>query len=265
MRTWAGGLEATYLPRMSRDTHADGDEPRIAVVTGGASGIGAAIAARLLGDGMKVVVLDMSPSTSERPMQTNLVVDVTQAEQVREAFESIRDLVGGVDVLVNNAGISGSAEATVCHLTPIAEYDRVMAVNVRGPFLCAAAVIPGMLERGRGQIINIASVAGLIAFPGRSAYTASKGAAVSFTRSLALDYGALGIRANAVCPGMVETPMTQWRLDQPELRAKSESRIPLGRVAQPDDIAGAVSVLADDRMSYVNGHCLVVDGGWTAA
>jgi NAD(P)-dependent dehydrogenase (short-subunit alcohol dehydrogenase family) len=113
-------------------------------------------------------------------------------------------------------------------------------------------------------VITIASVAGLVAFPGRCAYTASKGAAVQFTKSLAVDYAAAGIRANAVCPGMVETPMTRWRLDIPDLRAEAEANIPLGRVARPEEIADAVALLASDRLAYMTGHTLVVDGGWTA-
>ena len=233
------------------------------MVTGGNSGIGAAITARVLSDGMQVAVLDVTIQPAAVNC-LNLQADVTDAVQVREAFTTIRDHFGRIDVLINNAGISGSQEATVCHLTPLAEWERVMAVNVRGPFLCAQAVLPTMIEQGSGHVINIASIAGFVAFPGRSAYTASKGAVVQFTRSLAVDYAVHGIRANAVCPGMVQTPMTQWRLDQPDLKAAVVSQIPLGRVAMPDDIADVVAGLASDRMAYVTGHCLIVDGGWTA-
>jgi NAD(P)-dependent dehydrogenase (short-subunit alcohol dehydrogenase family) len=180
------------------------------------------------------------------------------------AVGEVLGALGRLDVLVNNAGITGSAAATVCHETPIEEWDRVQAVNVRGPFLCTRAVLPAMLRQGSGHVITIASVAGLVAFPGRCAYTTSKGAAVQFTKSLAVDYAREGIRANAVCPGMVETPMTQWRLDRPELRAQVEANIPLGRVALPEEIADAVSLLASDRMRYMTGHALVVDGGWIA-
>ena len=119
-------------------------------------------------------------------------------------------------MLVNNAGITGSQSATSCGETPVADWDAVFAVNVRGPFLCSRAVLPSMVARGAGHIITIASVAGLVAFPGRCAYTASKGAALMLTRSIAVDYAAAGIQANAVCPGMVYTPMTSWRLDQPD-------------------------------------------------
>jgi NAD(P)-dependent dehydrogenase (short-subunit alcohol dehydrogenase family) len=121
-----------------------------------------------------------------------------------------------------------------------------------------------MLSQKSGHVITVASIAGLVAFPGRCAYTASKGAAIQFTRSLAVDYAAAGIRANAICPGMVQTPMTQWRLDDPELRGQVESRIPMGRVASPEEIADAVSVLASERLAYMTGQALVIDGGWTA-
>jgi len=235
---------------------------RVAVVTGGASGIGRATTTRLSADGVRVAVLDIAPGSGDADLV--LTTDVTDPAGVAAAVKEILAAFGRIDVLVNNAGISGSADATVCHDTSIEEWDRVMAVNVRGPFLCTRAVLPAMLRQGSGHVITIASVAGLVAFPGRCAYTASKGAAVQFTKSLAVDYAAAGIRANAVCPGMVETPMTRWRLDIPELRAEAEANIPLGRVARPDEIADAVALLASDRLAYLTGHARVVDGGWTA-
>jgi NAD(P)-dependent dehydrogenase (short-subunit alcohol dehydrogenase family) len=238
------------------------DESRVAVVTGGASGIGQATVARLVADGFRVAVLDLGDTTGDAKLA--LRVDVTDAYAVERTFTQIVDTFGRIDVLVNNAGITGSAAATICHQTPVEEWDRVQAVNVRGPFLCTRAALPTMLAQGNGHVITVASVAGLIAFPGRAAYTTSKGAAVMFTKSLAVDYAAAGIRANAVCPGMVETPMTKWRLDQPDLRAQVESKIPLGRVAQPDEIAEAIALLASDRLVYLTGHTLVLDGGWTA-
>jgi NAD(P)-dependent dehydrogenase (short-subunit alcohol dehydrogenase family) len=121
-----------------------------------------------------------------------------------------------------------------------------------------------MLERGRGTIVNVASVAGLVAFPGRCAYSASKGGVVQLTRSLAADYAARGIRANAICPGMVDTPMTRWRLEDPELRGAVLERIPAGRVATTEEVAEAVALLSGDAMPYMNGAMLVLDGGWTA-
>ena len=236
---------------------------RCVVVTGGASGIGRATVTRLVADGFRVAVLDLGDSAGSGAELT-LRADVTDPAEVESAIEQVLAAFGRIDVLVNNAGITGSAKATVCHETPVQDWDRVLSVNVRGPFLCSRAVLPTMLSQGSGHIITVASVAGLVAFPGRCAYTTSKGAAVLFTKSLAVDYASKGIRANAVCPGFVQTPMTQWRLDVPELRAQVESTIPMGRVAQPEEIAEAIAMLASDTLVYLTGHALVVDGGATA-
>lgn len=236
---------------------------RCVVVTGGASGIGRATVTRLVADGFRVAVLDLGDGAGSGAELT-LRADVTDPAEVESAIEQVLAAFGRIDVLVNNAGITGSAKATVCHETPVQDWDRVLSVNVRGPFLCSRAVLPTMLSQGSGHIITVASVAGLVAFPGRCAYTTSKGAAVLFTKSLAVDYASKGIRANAVCPGFVQTPMTQWRLDVPELRAQVESTIPMGRVAQPEEIAEAIAMLASDTLVYLTGHALVVDGGATA-
>jgi NAD(P)-dependent dehydrogenase (short-subunit alcohol dehydrogenase family) len=237
---------------------------RVAVVTGGASGIGLATCGRLRDEGLTVVALDLKPDGAAEAAALTLCCDVADEADVESAMHAVAERFGGIDVLVNNAGITGSQDATRCHETPVDEWDRVHAVNVRGPFLCSRAVLPSMVARGSGHIITIASVAGLVAFPARCAYTASKGAALMLTRSIAVDYAADGIRANAVCPGMVYTPMTSWRLDQPELRAAVEGRIPVGRVASTEEIADAVAVLASGRMAYMTGHPLVVDGGMSA-
>ncbi len=237
---------------------------QVVVVTGGASGIGLATCARLADDGFIVAALDLKPDGACEAAALTLSCDVTDEDEVWSAMRAVTGEFGPIDVLVNNAGVTGSMAATRCHETPVAEWDKVHAVNVRGPFLCSRAVLPSMMTRGKGHIITIASVAGLVAFPGRCAYTASKGAALMLTRSIAVDYAAAGIRANAICPGMAYTPMTSWRLDQPELRAEMESRIPVGRVARAEEIADAVSVLASGRLAYMTGHPLVVDGGMTA-
>jgi NAD(P)-dependent dehydrogenase (short-subunit alcohol dehydrogenase family) len=238
--------------------------PRVAVVTGGASGIGLATCGRLRDEGFAVAALDMKPDGAAGTAALALRCDVTEPGDVDQAISEAAARLGPIDVLVNNAGITGSQAAARCHETPVAEWDRVQAVNVRGPFLCSRAVLPSMISRGSGHIITIASIAGLVAFPGRCAYTASKGAALMLTRSIAVDYAAAGIRANAVCPGMVYTPMTSWRLDQPDLRAAVEDRIPAGRVAEPEEIADAVALLASGRLGYMTGHPLVLDGGMSA-
>ncbi len=236
----------------------------IAVVTGAAGGIGRATVRQLIADGMTVVALDLDGDAVAGVSTHAYALDVSNADDVDEVMGRILAEFGRIDVLVNNAGITGSQEATTAHLTPIDEFDKVMAVNVRGPFLCSKAVLPSMIDVGGGHIITIASAAAIVAFPARFAYTTSKGAALQLARSIAVDYASYGIRSNAICPGMVETPMTQWRLDQPELRARMEAQIPMGRVANPDEIADAVSVLASGRLGYANGSAIVIDGGWTS-
>jgi NAD(P)-dependent dehydrogenase (short-subunit alcohol dehydrogenase family) len=235
----------------------------VAAVTGGGSGIGRATVARLAADGFRVAVVDLEPGPAP-PGGLAVKADVAVAADVERAFAQVAETLGGVEVLVAGAAITGPARASVLHETPVEDWDRVMAVNVRGVFLAVRAVLPAMLAAGSGHVIVIGSVAGLVAFPGRAAYTTSKGAAVQLARSVAVDYAAAGIRANAVCPGFTDTPMTRWRLDDPELRAAVEARIPLGRVAAADDVAEAVALLASGRMAYMTGHALVVDGGWTA-
>jgi NAD(P)-dependent dehydrogenase (short-subunit alcohol dehydrogenase family) len=236
---------------------------RVALVTGGSSGIGRATVQMLVKDGLRVASMDVS-SARDGVAELEIQADVSDADQVAAAVASVLDELGRIDVLVNNAGVTGSQLATVCHETPLEDWDRVFAVNSRGPFLCTRAVLPTMLDQGSGHVITVASSAGLVAFPGRCAYTASKGAALMLAKSVAVDYAAHGIRSNAVCPGFVQTPMTQWRLDVPELRSKVESNIPVGRVAQAEEIADAISVLASDRLAYMTGHALLMDGGWTA-
>jgi NAD(P)-dependent dehydrogenase (short-subunit alcohol dehydrogenase family) len=236
---------------------------RVAVVTGGGSGIGRAAGSRLAAGGFRVAVVDLRPG---EPPAGGLAVraDVADETAVGRAFADVVEHLGPVAVLVAAAGVTGSRRATTLHLTPVEEWDRVQAVNVRGMFLCARAVLPGMVEAGAGHLILVASVAGLVAFPGRCAYTASKGAVLQLARSVAVDYARYGIRANAVCPGFADTPMTRWRLDDPAMRAEVEARIPLGRVATADEVAEAIVLLASGRLAYMTGQALVVDGGWTA-
>ena len=242
------------------------DPRRVAVVTGGGSGIGQETCRRLRVEGFRLGVLDLdvrSAAESAGEEGIGLGVDVSDPDAVSAAFATVEDVLGPVDVLVNNAGITGSASAGRLHETLLEEWDRVMAVNVRGVYLCSQAALASMVPRRSGHIITVASVAGMDPFPARAAYSVSKSAALLLARSIAADYADDGIRSNAVCPGMVETPMTKWRLDQPDLRAAVEARIPMGRVAQPGDIAEAITLLASGRLSYMTGHGLVVDGGWS--
>ncbi|GAC1309489.1 MAG: SDR family oxidoreductase [Vulcanimicrobiaceae bacterium] len=247
---------------------------RAVVVTGAASGNGKAIATRFLEAGDRVAALDVSRTGLDAVLATDwspyrervlaFAADVARETDVADAFARAFEAFGRIDVLVNNAGITGGPQATTLHETPIDAFDNVFAVNVRGVFLGCRAVLPCMLERGGGVIVNIASVAGLVAFPGRSAYTASKGAVVQLTRSITADYARRGIRCTALCPGMIETPMTQWRLDRPELRAQIEALVPDGTIGTVDDVSSAVWFLASADARYFNGCAVVMDGGLTA-
>jgi NAD(P)-dependent dehydrogenase (short-subunit alcohol dehydrogenase family) len=241
---------------------------RVALVTGAGSGIGLACVERLASHGLRVAALDVDARAAEacgaRFGALPVTADVSEEGEVVAAVERVLLELGQIDVAANVAGITGSRAAAECHVTPVGEWTRVIAVNLTGPFLVCRAVLPHMLARRVGVIVNIASVAGLVAFPGRCAYTASKGGVVQLTRSIAADYAARGIRANAICPGMVDTPMTRWRLEDPELGPQALAKIPQGRVAKPQEIAEVVGLLATGTMPYANGSTIVLDGAFSA-
>jgi NAD(P)-dependent dehydrogenase (short-subunit alcohol dehydrogenase family) len=221
-------------------------EGRIAVVTGGASGIGAAAAAALAHEGARVTVLDLA---APEPC------DVTDASQVRAGMER----AGKVDVLVNAAGIA------VRH--PVQEedeqaWDRCMAVNLKGIFLASKFALAQM-PRG-GSIIHLSSVTGIVGVRDRAAYSASKGAIVSLTRNMALDYADRGIRVNCICPGFVRTPLLDGLLRDPDRTRRLVAMHPLGRLGEPGDIANAIVFLASAESNWITGHALVVDGGFSA-
>jgi NAD(P)-dependent dehydrogenase (short-subunit alcohol dehydrogenase family) len=245
----------------------------VVLVTGAASGNGQAITGRFLADGATVAAVDVAADALERAAEDwrdhgerllCIVADVTDAAGIEAAIRAPVDHFDRLDVLVNNAGITGDQRATIAHETPIEEFDRVMAVNVRGVYLGCRAALPIMLAQGGGIIVNIASVAGLVAFPERAAYSTSKGAVIGLTRSIAADYAGLGIRCNALCPGMIDTPMTSWRLEQPTLRARVLERIPQREIGQASDVANAVAFLAGAEARYFNGAAIVMDGGYTS-
>jgi NAD(P)-dependent dehydrogenase (short-subunit alcohol dehydrogenase family) len=244
---------------------------RVVLVTGAASGIGAGLAAHFIKIGDQVVALDMSQAglgaLAERLHNPNLlpaVADVTDDARLEKALADAATRFGHPEVLVNNAGTTGGPRATTLHETPPEVIDRVLDVNLRAVIRLSAAVLPAMLERRRGVIVNIASVAGLVAFPSRAAYSITKAAVIQVTRAIAADYGHKGIRSVALCPGMIDTPMTHWRLAEPRLREEVLARIPQRAIGTVSDVVAAAAFFASDEASYCNGAAIPIDGGYLA-
>jgi NAD(P)-dependent dehydrogenase (short-subunit alcohol dehydrogenase family) len=226
-----------------------------ALVTGGGSGIGAAVARRFAAQGAQVIVADLEPDAVADELGAQAVVlDVRDELQVAPAMADL-------DVLVNAAGIGSTTNAPE---TPLEVWENVFAVNARGTFLCCKHAIPGMVARGGGSIVNIASVAGLIGLRNRAAYSATKGAVISLTRALAVDHVAEGVRVNAVAPGTVDSPWVRRLVEEVgESLDTLRARQPMGRLGTPEEIADAVAYLASAE--FVTGSVMVIDGGLTAA
>jgi len=249
-------------------------DEKVAVVTGAGSGIGEQIALLFAQQGARVVVADRDETNgrgvAERigTQALFLPMDVTSSQSVRAGLEQTFERFGQLDILVNNAGIGfvGSVEET-----PEEEFSRLMDVNVLGVFHGCKHAAPLMLRQGRGNIINIASVAGLVGIPRRFAYCATKGAVIAMTRQMAVDYAKKGIRVNAIAPGTVETPFVESYLQRfhageiEQTRAQLHARQPIGRMGRPEEIATMALYLASDESEFVTGSVLVIDGGWTAA
>jgi NAD(P)-dependent dehydrogenase (short-subunit alcohol dehydrogenase family) len=243
---------------------APGISGKVAVVTGGSRGIGAATAAELRTHGASVAVLDVQPEPSSDGV---LVVDTDIADEqsVQRAFVEVRRALGEVRFLVNNAGVNSYAAADELTLT---EWDHFFAVDLRGAWLCTRAVLPDMLGAGGGAIVNVTSIHAGLTVPGMFPYAAAKAGLEGLTRSLALDYGPRGVRTNAVAPGWVRTDLVDRQLlrapDPTTLRAEIDSQQALGRMAQPQEVAKAIRFLLSDDASYINGAVLAVDGGLSA-
>jgi NAD(P)-dependent dehydrogenase (short-subunit alcohol dehydrogenase family) len=249
-------------------------EKKVAIITGAGSGIGREAAMLFAREGARVVVADVNDTGGQetaRSVQADggealyLHVDVSQAGPVGEMVETAVSRYGKLDVIFNNAGIFPADDGSVVD-TGEDVWDRVMNVNLKGVFLGCKYAIPAMLQSGSGSIINVASFVALVgAATPQIAYTASKGGVLSMTREIAIEFARRGIRANAICPGPVDTPLLRELVSDPDRRRRRMVHIPPGRLAQAREIAYGALFLASDESSYVNGATFTVDGGLTAA
>jgi NAD(P)-dependent dehydrogenase (short-subunit alcohol dehydrogenase family) len=232
-------------------------DDRVALVTGAASGIGEATTARFRDEGAVVATLDLQGDVDH-------ALDVRDEAAVEAAVRAVVDRAGRIDVVVNAAGVAGGGPV---HLLPADEWDRVVDVNLKGTYQVAKHVAAVMLGQRSGSIINIASIEGLEGTEGGSAYNASKGGVVLLTKNMAIDYGRVGIRVNCICPGFIETPMMAAVMENEGMKVYRDRWLEehkLGRFGRPSEIAAAALFLASDDASFVTGHALVVDGGFTA-
>ncbi len=247
---------------------------KVALITGGASGIGRQASLLFASEGAKLVIADVDGAAAERAAAEvralggtaeAVACDVACSEDVRSAVDRAERSYGALHVLFNNAGIFPAEDGSPVE-TPEAVFDRVLAVNTKGVFLGCKHGIPALLRAGGGSIVNTASfVAVLGAATSQVAYTASKGAVLAMTREIAIEYARRGIRANALCPGPVNTPLLAELLASPDARQRRLVHVPMGRLAEPIEVARAALFLASEESSYVNGTTFLVDGGITAA
>jgi NAD(P)-dependent dehydrogenase (short-subunit alcohol dehydrogenase family) len=247
---------------------------KVCVITGAGSGMGRVACEVFAREGAAVAALEVVEETGRATVErvraaggeaSFFPCDVAGETSVQAAMAATVARYGGIDVLYNNAGIMPEGDHSVLD-TSVEVWDRVMAVNVRGIFLCCKHALPAMLARGRGSIINIASFVALVgcSVP-QDAYTASKGAVIALTRSLAIQFRPRGVRSNAICPGPIETPMLMdWLLKDEAARAVRLSRQPSGRFGRAEDIVNAALYLASDESDWTNGAVLVIDGGITS-
>lgn len=245
---------------------------KVALVTGGASGIGRATARAFAEAGAWVAVADVNDDGGQRTVHMIreeggeamfFKCDFASPQNIAGTLADLRKHMGYLDFAFNNAGIEGeTADTSQCSE---ANWQRVMDVNLRGVWLCMKSQIPLMTERGGGAIVNCSSIAGLVGFPGSPAYVASKHGVIGLTKTAALEFAAKKIRVNAVCPGVIKTPMVD-RYTHGDAKAEGElsQSEPMGRMGAPDEVAAAVLWLCSEQSSFVTGHSLCVDGGWTA-
>ncbi len=249
----------------------NGIHDSVAIVSGGGSGIGRATATRFASEGAQVVVADIDAEGGEETVSqiesdggeaVFVEVDVMNEEDVERMVDTAVDTFGGLDFAFNNAGIEGAQTPTPEQ--PMDNWNRVISINLQGVFLAMRAEIPAMLEDGGGAIVNTASVAGILGFPNLSPYVASKHGVIGLTRSAALEFSSDGVRVNAVCPGVIDTPMVaRAKEEDPESMEGAMAATPIGRLGEPEEIASAATWLCSDDASFVTGESLVVDGGFS--
>jgi NAD(P)-dependent dehydrogenase (short-subunit alcohol dehydrogenase family) len=246
-------------------------EGKVAVITGAGGGMGREAALLFCDEGAQVCVADVDAGAAEETASRAraafaVEVDVADPDSVRGMYEQTAQRYGGIDVLYNNAGISPSDDASILETEPDA-WQRVQDVNTKGVYLCCKYGIAHLLQRGGGSIINVASFVALVgAATSQISYTASKGAVLSLSRELAVEFARQGIRVNALCPGPVETPLLLRIFgDDPAAFERRRIHLPMGRLAKPREIVNAALFLASDESSYVSGATFLVDGGLTAA
>lgn len=244
---------------------------KIAVVTGAASGIGRAAALAFAREGAKVVVSDMSDSGQETTHKITaqggeaafIQCDVASPEQVERLIQATVDRFGQVDCAFNNAGIGGPSASTADY--SVADWNRVLSINLTGVWLCMKYELQTMLPRGRGVIVNNASILGLVGFRGAPAYVATKHGILGLTKTAALEGASAGVRVTAVCPGFIHTPMVDTGFQgDPQAEQSIAALHAMGRMGQPEEIADAVVWLCSEAASFVTGQALVIDGGYTA-
>lgn len=248
---------------------------KTAIVTGAGGGIGRAAALRFAREGAAIAVADVQAQAAEETARLiaaeggsafAVALDVADSKQVRAAVAEILGKLGRVDILYNNAAVTSLA--STASITD-EELDRVFSVNVNGMFYCSRSVLPDMIGRRSGVILNNASITGIVGAPGMAAYATSKGAIITFTRTLALEQAENGIRVNCICPASIDTPMLQKSFaatpDPAQARANNIKRHPLGRLGTPEDVANLALFLASDEASFITGGTYVIDGGATIA
>jgi NAD(P)-dependent dehydrogenase (short-subunit alcohol dehydrogenase family) len=245
-------------------------QDKVAVVTGGSFGIGKAAAIAFANRGARVVIADWveDKETLETIRSSGgdalfIKCDISKNEEVKKMIDGAIVQYGRIDYAFNNAGIEGHSAPT--HECTDENWEKVIAVNLKGVWLCMKYEIPQMLKQGKGAIVNNASIAGLVGFQNIPAYVASKHGVIGLTKNAALEYAKLSIRVNAVCPGVIKTPMIdRFTGKSKEVEKQYEGMEPVGRLGQPEEVAEAVMWLCSDASSFVTGDALPVDGGWTA-